>query len=85
VLGGIFDAKILMKSKESSGEIMSLYTEFQGSEIEASTAFGQDLHSALQILDPADFATSLPGSLHICEEIWQRAPLEHSCLPLLML
>jgi hypothetical protein len=56
VLGGIFNASAQISTRNSDGMRMSTVIEFHGEGFEGYTAFGQDLHSAVQILDPAHFA-----------------------------
>lgn len=56
VLGGVFHSKVSISSFEGTSSMSSLESEFHGEDIEIYTAFSRDLHSAVQILDPAHFA-----------------------------
>jgi len=52
VFGGSFEAIVSLGTSAESGEVVNMDTQFHGDAIEVYTAFGHDLHSAVQILDP---------------------------------
>lgn len=56
VLGGVFEANITMQTEAASNNVISIDAEFHGDGIEACTAFGRDLRSSVQVLDPTQFS-----------------------------
>lgn len=56
VLGGIFNANLKMTARDSDSITVGMESEFHGDDIEVYTAFGHDLSSSIQILDPTNFA-----------------------------
>jgi vacuolar protein sorting-associated protein 13A/C len=56
VLSGTFSANVSLDSSSQTGELMNVQAQIHGDELEAYTAFGRDLNSPLQILDPVNFS-----------------------------
>lgn len=56
VLGGVFEAKLSMETDKETNSVVKMDAQFHGDGIEAYTAFGRDLHSAVQVLDPTQFS-----------------------------
>lgn len=56
VLAGTFSANVSLDSSAETGELMNVQAEIHGDKLEAYTAFGRDLNSPLQILDPMNFS-----------------------------
>jgi vacuolar protein sorting-associated protein 13A/C len=56
VIGGSFDSTLQMKTEKCSGKTLSYVSELHGDRIEVFTAFGRELHNAIQILDPTQLS-----------------------------
>jgi hypothetical protein len=56
VLSGTFSANVSLDSSAETGELMNIQAEIHGDKLETYTAFGRDLNSPLQILDPMNFS-----------------------------
>ena len=52
VFGGSFDAKVTMASCKETGAVVEMDAQLHGDALEAYTAYGRELHGAVQILDP---------------------------------
>jgi hypothetical protein len=56
VLSGALEAKVSLETEKSTGNIVAMDVELHGDSVEVYTAFGRDLDSAIQILDPTQMS-----------------------------
>jgi Vacuolar sorting-associated protein 13, N-terminal/N-terminal region of Chorein or VPS13/Repeating coiled region of VPS13 len=63
VMSGIFDISASIDSDAEANEVTRMQSELHGSQIEVYTAFGRELASAVQVLDPTVFAVYVNFSL----------------------
>jgi Vacuolar sorting-associated protein 13, N-terminal/Repeating coiled region of VPS13/N-terminal region of Chorein or VPS13 len=64
VLEGRANAKLALDSDKETGETTNLDLNFHGEALEMFSAFGRDMRSPIQILEPSEFSVSMTRSTH---------------------